>query len=104
MLAYDLVSNEAEWIPVWGMVSDLSQVEEVSARELNNMVPHDSDEGARRLDWFGKQRSESGEEGMEDSGVEDNVDDNDGAKEGTEEAPHKEETKDEPMDQGYEGD
>ena len=32
MLAYYLVSNEAEWIPVWGTVCDLSQAEEASAR------------------------------------------------------------------------
>ena len=85
------VSNKAEWIPVQGMVSDLSQAEEASARELSNMVPHDSDEGARRLDWFREQRSESG---MEESGTEDNVDDNDGA----EETSHEEEAGDEPMD------
>ena len=70
MLAYDLVSNEAEWIPVQGMVTDLSQAEEAPARELSNMVLHDWDEGAMRLDWFGEQRSKSGEE--------DNINDNDG--------------------------
>ena len=97
MLAYDPVSNKAEWMPVWGTVSDLSQVEEASDRELSNMVLHDLDEGARRLDWFGKQRSESG---MEESSTEDNVDDNNGAKE----TSHEDETGDEPMDQVYEGD
>ena len=101
MLAYDPVSNEAEWIPVWATVSDLSQVKEASARELSNMVPHNSDEGARRLNWFGKQRSKSG---VEESGAEDNVDDNDGDEEGLKETPHKEETRGEPMDQGYEED
>ena len=62
MLAYNPVSNEVEWIPVQGMVSDLSQVGKTSARELSNMVPHDSDKGVRRLDWVGEQRSESGAE------------------------------------------
>ena len=60
MLAYDLVSNEAEWIPVWGTASDLSQVEEALARELSNMVLHNSDDGVRRFDQFGEQGSESG--------------------------------------------
>ena len=60
MLAYGPVSKEAEWIPVQGTVSDLSQVEEASARELSNMVLHDSDEGVRRLDQFGKQEWQGG--------------------------------------------
>ena len=98
MLAYHLVSNEAEWILLWGMVSDLSQAEEASARELSNMVPHNSDNGARRLDQFMEQRSKSG---VEESGAEDNINDNDGAEEGTKETPHEEETRGEPMDQGY---
>ena len=87
MLAYDLVSNEAEWIPEQGMVSDLSQVEEASARELSNMVLHNLDAGVRRLDQFREQRSKSVEEGAEKSGAKDNINDNDGTKEGTEEAP-----------------
>ena len=86
------------------MVSDLSQVEETSARELSNMVQYYLDDGVRRLDQFRKQRSKSGKEGMEESGAEDNVDDNDGTEEGAEEAPCEEETGNESMDQGYEGD
>ena len=101
MLAYDPVSNEEEWILVWGMVSDMSQAEEASARELSNMVPHNLDKGTRRLDWFGKQRSQSS---AEESSTKDNVDDNDGTEEGAEETSHEEEAGDEPMDQGYEGD
>ena len=50
MLAYDPVSNKVECIPVQGMVSDLSQAEEASTRELSNIVPHNLDEGVRRLD------------------------------------------------------
>ena len=45
MLAYDPTSNEREWIPVRGMASDLSQAEEASTRELNNMILHDTVEG-----------------------------------------------------------
>ena len=86
MLAYDLTSNEAEWIPVQGMASDLSQVEEASAKELSNMVPHDTIEGVQRLDRFREQRSKSGDGGMEGSDAE----------ESTVEAPHKA-----CMDQGY---
>ena len=105
MLAYNPLSNEAEWIPVQGMVSDLSQAEEASARGPSNMVPHDFDAGMRRLDGFGEQRSESGEEGTEESGTEDSISDDDGAGEGAKEAPHEaEETEDEPIDQGYDGD
>ena len=51
MLAYDPTSNEAEWIPVQGTASDLSEAEEASARELSNMVPHDTVEGCRG--WTG---------------------------------------------------
>ena len=40
MLAYNLSSNEAEWIPVRGTFSDLSQVEERSACTLANLIPH----------------------------------------------------------------
>ena len=86
MLAYDPTSNEAEWIPVQGMASDLSQAEEASTRELSNMVLHDTIEGAWRLDRFGEQRSKSGDGGAEGS-------DN---KESATEAPHKEH-----MEQGY---
>ena len=49
-LAYDSASNEAEWVPMWGMAEDLSQAEEASTRELSNMVPLDSTEEAQRLD------------------------------------------------------
>ena len=88
MLAYDPASNEAEWIPVWSMASDLLQAEEASARELSNMVLHDTIEGMQGLDWFGEQRSEGGDGGAEGSDTE----------ESTREAPHEEH-----MDQGYEG-
>ena len=86
------------------MVSNLSQAEEASAGELSNMVLHNSEEGARRLDWFREQRSEIGKEGVEEGSVEDDVNDNDGAEEGAKETPCEEETENEPMDQGYEGD
>ena len=66
--------------PVRGMAGDLSQAEEASARELSNMVPHDSAEGVQRLDRFGEERSESGKEGTEESDTE----------KSTAEAPHKE--------------
>ena len=88
MLAYDPASNEVESIPVWGMAGDLSQAEDASARELSNMVPHDSTEGVRRLDRLREQRSESGKEGAEESDAE----------ECTAEAPHEEH-----MDHGYKG-
>ena len=91
MLAYDPTSNEAEWIPVWGMASDLSQAEEASARELSNMVLHEITEGAQRLDRFREQRS-SGEECAEESDTE----------ESATEAPH-DEPGDERMDQDDEG-
>ena len=79
--------------PMQGTASDLLQAEEASTRELSNRVPHDSAEGAQRLDRFGEQRSESGKECTEQSD----------AKESTAEALH-EEPGDEHMDQNYEGD
>ena len=40
VLAYNPSSNEAEWIPVRGTSSDLSQAEERSACVLANLFPH----------------------------------------------------------------
>ena len=60
ILAYDPASNEAEWVPMQDMAEDFFQAEEVSTRELSNIVPLDSTEEAQRLDQFGEQRSESG--------------------------------------------
>ena len=62
VLAYDRISNEAEWVPVQGMAEDLSQAEEASTRELSTMVPLYSTKEAQRLDQLGEQRSESGGE------------------------------------------
>ena len=66
VLAYDPSTNGAEWIPVCSTASDLSQVKEMSALALCNMVPHIPDEGAERLDRFRECRDErwrdSGEE------------------------------------------
>ena len=84
ILAYDPASNEAEWVPMWGMAEDLSQAE-ASTRELSSMVPLDSAEEAQNLDQFREQRSESGGEI--------------GAEECPTEAPCKE-----CMNQGHEGD
>ena len=85
VLAYDLTSNEAKWVPVRGMAEDLSRAEEASTRELSYMVPLDSAKEAQRLDRFRELRSESGgESGMEECPAE---------------TPHEEH-----MDQGYEGD
>ena len=80
MLVYNPASNEAEWIPVWGTASSLSQAEEAFTRELSKMVPHNTIEGAWRLDRFGEQRSKSGDGGTEGSD----------AKESAVEAPHEE--------------
>ena len=67
MLVYDPASNEAEWIPVWGTASNLSQAEEAFTRELSKMVPYNTIEGAWRLDRFGEQRSKIGDGGTEGS-------------------------------------
>ena len=83
MLAYDPATNGAEWIPVWGSASSLSPVEEASARELNNIIPHDPAEVTQRMDHFGEQR---GEGGMEEHAAE---------------TLHKEELVEEAMDLGY---
>ena len=38
LLACDPMYNVAEWVPIWGMVSDLSPTKESSARELSNIT------------------------------------------------------------------
>ena len=38
LLMYDLTHNVAEWVPMHGTVSDLSPVEDSSARELSNIT------------------------------------------------------------------
>ena len=73
MLANNPASNEAKWIPVRGTASDLSQAEEASTRELSNMVPHDTIEGAQRLNRVGEQRNESGNGGVEGSDAEESA-------------------------------
>ena len=81
VLAHNLNTNEAEWIPMRGTISDLSHAEEVSALTLCNLVPHIPDKGAKRLDWFGEHRDVEGgvgeaastevscKEGMEDESM-----------------------------------
>ena len=55
VLAYDLVSTGAEWIPVRGTTQDLSRAE-MSALALENMVPHSPDAELERLNRFGESR------------------------------------------------
>ena len=38
ILAYNLVNDEPDWIPIEGCMGDLSQVEAASARELSELV------------------------------------------------------------------
>ena len=47
ILTYNPALNEAEWVPVRGLASDLSWAEEKSAMALANYVPHTSAEVAR---------------------------------------------------------
>ena len=58
-LTYDSSTNGAEWIPMHGTKSNLSQVKEMLALALCNMVPGILDEGAERLDRSGEYRDEN---------------------------------------------
>ena len=70
MLAYNLATNRAEWIPMQGSGGDLSPAEEASVRELSNIVLHDPSEVPQRMDHFQEQRGESGaEEAVQHSSV-----------------------------------
>ena len=51
MLAYNPNSNEAEWIPVRGTSSDLSQAEERAACVLANLIPGTVGEEKQLKSW-----------------------------------------------------
>ena len=52
----DPTTNQAEWVPVRGMVVDLSPAEERSALTLCNLVPCDEEEPEESMDRFGERR------------------------------------------------
>ena len=91
VLAYNLNTNEAEWIPMHATPSDLSRMEEVSALMLCNLVLHILDEGVQRLDQFWEHRDAEGgvgeaastevscKEGMEDESMHEDKGENDRA-------------------------
>ena len=56
VLAYDLVTNGAEWIPVQSTVQELSRAEEMSTLTLYNLVPHSPDADSKRMNRFGENR------------------------------------------------
>ena len=87
ILAYDPITNGAEWVPIRGTASVLSWVEEMSALALCNMVLHILDEGVERLGRFGEHRDENKKDGAEEAS--------------STEAPHEEEVEEETMDEGY---
>ena len=87
VLAYDPITNGAEWIPVCGTAGDPSWMEEMLALVLYNMLPRILDEGAERLARFGEHSDEN---------------ERDGAKEASStEAPCKEAVEEETMDEGH---
>ena len=47
ILAYNPTRDEAEWVPVHGLINDLTWAEERSAMALANYVPHVSQEVAQ---------------------------------------------------------
>ena len=52
VLAYDLASNGAEWILVWGTINNLSPAEDSSAWELSNITLPDSPKDIPQMDQF----------------------------------------------------
>ena len=56
ILAYDPITNGAEWIPVHSTMQDLLRAEKTSALALCNLVPHGQDAQAERLNGFGENR------------------------------------------------
>ena len=62
VLVYSPATNRAKSIPLQGSASNLSPVEEASAWELSNIMPHDPAEVMQRMHPFGKQRGEGGTE------------------------------------------
>ena len=67
ILAYDPSTNGVEWIPVCSTTSDLSWTEDMLALALCNMVPHNPDVGAKRLDRFGECRDEKERGGVKEA-------------------------------------
>ena len=65
---YNPTTNGAEWIPVPGTARDLSQVEEVMALTLCNMVLHSPSAQSERLNRFREDRAWEDAEGEAGSG------------------------------------
>ena len=59
-LVYDPNTNQAEWVPVRGMVADLSPMEKRSALALCKLVPCDEEEVEERMDRFWERRDAGG--------------------------------------------
>ena len=55
-LVYDPTTNQAKWVPVRGMVDDLSPTGERSALALCNLVLHDEEGDKERMDKFEERR------------------------------------------------
>ena len=49
VLAYDLVNYEPDWITIRGCVSDLSQAEVASTKELSELIPWPWEQEAQRV-------------------------------------------------------
>ena len=53
LLVCDPIYNVAKWVPVHGMVSDLSPTEDSSAWELSNITLLDAPDDVSHMDQFG---------------------------------------------------